>query len=237
MSLLEIDQLVTGYGKVPVIHGLSLTVEAGELVTIIGANGAGKSTLLRTVSGISRPFSGDVRFGGASIAKASPARIVASGISHVPENRRVFGAHSVADNLRIGAFGRRRDRVGIAEDMERLQEHFPILGERRDQLAGSLSGGQQQMLAIAMAMMARPRLLMLDEPSLGLAPIIVEKLFEEIQRLREEGTTVLLVEQLAQAALGIADRGLVIQLGRIIAEGSSEELRSNDAVRAAYLGE
>jgi branched-chain amino acid transport system ATP-binding protein len=236
VSLLEIDALVTGYGKVSVIHELSLRVEEGELVAVIGANGAGKSTLLRTVSGIGRPFSGEIRFDGSNISKASPARIVASGIAHVPENRRVFGAHSVADNLRIGAYGRRRDRAGIAEDMARLEEQFPILGERRHQLAGSLSGGQQQMLAIAMAMMARPRLLMLDEPSLGLAPIIVERLFEEIQRLRQEGTTILLVEQLAQAALSIADRGLVIQLGRIIAQGSAAELRSNDAIRAAYLG-
>lgn len=236
MALLEIDELVTGYGKVPVIHGLSLHVDEGELVAVIGANGAGKSTLLRTVSGIGRPFSGEIRLGGTPISKASPARIVSAGIAHVPENRRVFGAHSVTDNLRIGAYGRRRDRAGIAADIARLEEQFPILGERRHQLAGSLSGGQQQMLAIAMAMMARPRVLMLDEPSLGLAPIIVEKLFEEIQRLRADGTTVLLVEQLAQAALGIADRGLVIQLGRIIAEGSAASLRADDAIRAAYLG-
>ena len=236
MSLLEIEALVTGYGKVPVIHDLSLQVDEGELVAVIGANGAGKSTLLRTISGIGRPFSGEIRFDGMVISKASSARIVAAGVAHVPENRRVFGAHSVADNLRIGAYGRRRDRAGIAADMARLEEQFPILGERRDQLAGSLSGGQQQMLAIAMAMMARPRLLMLDEPSLGLAPIIVERLFDEVKRLRREGTTILLVEQLAQAALSIADRGLVIQLGRIIAHGSASELKSNDAIRSAYLG-
>jgi branched-chain amino acid transport system ATP-binding protein len=236
MSLLEIDNLVTGYGKVPVIHGIDIRVEQGELVAVIGANGAGKSTMLRTISGIGRPFSGDIRFDGTSLVKASPAHIVSSGIAHVPENRRVFAAHSVTDNLRIGAYGRRRDRAGIAEDIARLEEQFPILGERREQLAGSLSGGQQQMLAIAMAMMARPRLLMLDEPSLGLAPIIVERLFEEIVRLRNEGTTVLLVEQLAQAALAVADRGFVLQLGEIIAQGSADQLRSDDAVRVAYLG-
>jgi branched-chain amino acid transport system ATP-binding protein len=236
MSLLEIRELVTGYGKVPVLHGIDLTIGEGELVTVIGANGAGKSTLLRTISGISRPFSGDIRFLGRSIASASPSRIVASGVAHVPENRRVFPKHSVTDNLRIGAYGRRRDRAGIASDIARMEEHFPILAERRTQLAGGLSGGQQQMLAIAMAMMARPKLLMLDEPSLGLAPIIVERVFTEIQRLRDEGTTVLLVEQLAEAALDVADRGLVLQLGRVIASGTGAELRRDDTVRAAYLG-
>jgi len=236
MSLLEIEQLVTGYGKVPVIHGVTIHVDEGELVAVIGANGAGKSTLLRTISGISRPFSGDIRFDGVSLAKASPARIVASGIAHVPENRRVFPAHTVTDNLRIGAYGRRRDRAGVTGDIARMEEHFPILGERRSQLAGLLSGGQQQMLAIAMAMMARPRLLMLDEPSLGLAPIIVERLFDEIRRLRSEGTTVLLVEQLAQAALSIADRGLVLQLGEVKIQGPARELRSDESLKAAYLG-
>lgn len=236
MSLLEIEALVAGYGKVFVLHQVNFAIEEGELVAVIGANGAGKSTLLRTISGLGRPSAGDIRFDGSSISKSTPARIVASGVAHVPENRRVFPKHSVVDNLRIGAYGRRRDRVGIASDISRMEEHFPILGERRHQLAGALSGGQQQMLAIAMAMMARPRLLMLDEPSLGLAPIIVERVFAEIQRLREEGTTVLLVEQLAQAALAIADRGFVLQLGKVIAEGSAADLRKDDTIRAAYLG-
>jgi branched-chain amino acid transport system ATP-binding protein len=236
MSLLEIEALVAGYGKVPVLHQVNLVIEEGELVAVIGANGAGKSTLLRTISGLGRPSAGDIRFDGSSISKSTPARIVASGVAHVPENRRVFPKHSVVDNLRIGAYGRRRDRAGITSDISRMEEHFPILGERRHQLAGALSGGQQQMLAIAMAMMARPRLLMLDEPSLGLAPIIVERVFDEVQRLREEGTTVLLVEQLAQAALAIADRGFVLQLGKVIAEGSAADLRKDDTIRAAYLG-
>ncbi|MCZ7526637.1 MAG: ABC transporter ATP-binding protein [Acidimicrobiia bacterium] len=236
MSLLEVRGLVAGYGRVPVLHGLDFHVDEGELVTVIGANGAGKSTLLRTIAGINRAFAGEMILDGAPITKTPAARVNALGVAHVPENRRVFPEHPIAENLRLGAFVRRRDRRGIADDMERMYEKFPILGERRDQPAGTLSGGEQQMLAIAMALMARPRLLMLDEPSLGLAPIIVRRIFAEIRELQREGTTILLVEQIANLALQVADRGLVLSLGRFVKEAPASELLRDEAVRAAYLG-
>ena len=237
MSLLEIEGLVSGYGRIPVLHDIDLTVEEGELVTVIGANGAGKSTLLRTITGINRAFEGRVSFGGKEIARTPAARINQLGIAHVPENRRVFSAHSVEDNLLLGGWVRRRDRAGVATDLGRVLEQFPILSDRRTQVAGSLSGGEQQMLVIAMALMARPRLLLLDEPSLGLAPLIVKQVFHEIKRLNEEGTTILLVEQIANQALNIADRAWVLQLGRVVTAGSAAEVRRDPAVRAAYLGE
>lgn len=236
MSVLEIRGLVGGYGRIPVLHKVELSVDEGQCVTVIGANGAGKSTLLRTISGINRPFDGEIRFDGQVINKWSPSKIVAAGVAHVPENRRIFPALSVTGNLRLGAYRRRRHRREIDADTERMMEHFPILGERRQQLAGTLSGGQQQMLAIAMALMSRPRLLMLDEPSLGLAPIIVEQVFKEIGRLRMEGTTILLVEQLALRALEVADHGVVLRLGEVLRTGPASELLHDDDVRRAYLG-
>jgi branched-chain amino acid transport system ATP-binding protein len=231
-----VDSLVGGYGTVPVLHGVSLSVGEGELLTLLGANGAGKSTLMRIIGGVHRAMSGSVTFAGRDITKASPAQTTRAGIAHVPENRRVFTEHAVEENLLLGAYARSRDRKGVRTDLQRLLEKFPILGERRRQSAGSLSGGEQQMLAIAMALMARPKLLMLDEPSLGLAPIIVNRVFEEIETLRSEGTTILLNEQLAARALAVADRGIVLHLGRIVAEGTAAELKANDAVRSAYLG-
>lgn len=237
MSLLDIEALVSGYGRIPVLHDVDLDVEEGELVTVIGANGAGKSTLLRTITGINKVFSGRITFAGTDITKVSAARVNKLGIAHVPENRRVFPAHPIEDNLLLGGWVRRQDRGGIAEDLERVYEQFPILSDRRAQLAGSLSGGEQQMLVIAMALMARPRLLVLDEPSLGLAPIIVKQVFREIERLNEEGTSVLLVEQIANQALKIADRAWVLQLGRVVTTGPADEVRNDAAVRAAYLGE
>lgn len=237
MSMLVIDDVAAGYGNLEVLHGVSLTVGEGELVALIGANGAGKSTLLRTVSGLIRPSRGTITVDGVPITGASSTRIAANGVVHVPENRRVFPASTVEENLRLGAYplgraGRRR----AGATMELVFAQFPRLAERRGQLAGSMSGGEQQMLAIGMGLMARPRVLMLDEPSLGLAPIVVERIFAEIALVTQSGTTVLLVEQLAAVALGIADRGVVLQHGRVVTEGAPEQLRSDPAVRAAYLG-
>ncbi len=237
MSLLEIEGLVSGYGRIPVLHEIDISVDEGELVTVIGANGAGKSTLLRTITGINRAFSGRIDFDGKNITRLPAARINKLGIAQVPENRRVFPAHSVEDNLLLGGWVRRSDRTGIATDLARVYEQFQILSDRRTQTAGALSGGEQQMLVIAMALMARPRLLLLDEPSLGLAPLIVKQVFEEIERLNREGTTILLVEQIANQALKIADRAWVFQLGRVVTFGDANEVRSDPAVRAAYLGE
>jgi branched-chain amino acid transport system ATP-binding protein len=234
--MLTLDTIVCGYGGVPVVHGIDLEVGEGELVTIIGANGAGKSTILRNVSGVNNAISGSIVLEGVDITRKSPAFIAAAGVAHVPENRRVFPKHPVVENLRLGGYVRRRDRRGIHDDIARMCEQFPILGQRRDAPAGTLSGGEQQMLAIAMALMARPRLLMLDEPSLGLAPIIVDRVFEEIRRLHAEGTTILLVEQIANLALKVADRGIVLQLGSVVTGGTAAELRRDEMVRAAYLG-
>ncbi len=234
--MLEIADLHAGYGLVPVLHGISLSVAEGEVVAVIGANGAGTSTLLRTISGLTDVTAGAITFDGHELVGRSPAAIAGTGIAHVPENRRVFPQHPVQDNLRLGAYVHRRDRRAISEDLTAVYERFPVLGDRRTQQAGTLSGGEQQMLAIGMSLMARPRLLIMDEPSLGLAPIIVEQVFAEIGSLARSGMTILLVEQLARAALGIADRGIVLRLGRIVATGSAQALRDDPEVRAAYLG-
>jgi len=234
--MLRLDALVCGYGGVPVVHGIDLEVAEGELVTIIGANGAGKSTILRNVSGVNTAMSGAIVLAGADITRMSPAHIAAAGVAHVPENRRVFPKHPVVENLRLGGYVRRRDRRGVQQDIDRMCEQFPILGDRRDAPAGTLSGGEQQMLAIAMALMSRPRLLMLDEPSLGLAPLVVDRVFAEIRRLHADGTTILLVEQIANLALKVADRGIVLQLGSVVTKGTAAELRRDEAVLAAYLG-
>lgn len=236
MSILQVSELVTGYQGIPVVHGVDLAVAEGEAVAVIGANGAGKTTLLRALSGLSRVSDGKVRFGDVDIMNRSPAAIAKLGITHVPENRRVFPAHPVEENLRLGAYVRRRDRRGVRRDIADMYERFPVLGERRGQRAGSLSGGEQQMLAIAMALVARPRLLMLDEPSLGLAPLVVREVFDVIRDLKRQGLTILLVEQRASFALDVVDAALVLQLGRIVASGPVDEIRSDPQVRAAYLG-
>ncbi|MGZ6958375.1 MAG: ABC transporter ATP-binding protein [Ilumatobacteraceae bacterium] len=233
---LQIEGLVAGYDRIAVLHAVDLNVDEGELVAVIGANGAGKTTLLRTISGLNRAYEGTLRFDGLDLGRLGTTKIAEAGIAHVPENRRVFPHHSVLENLRIGGYVRRRNTSDVAEDLERMLNHFPVLGERRTQMAGTLSGGEQQMLAIAMALMVRPKLLMLDEPSLGLAPLVVDRVFAEIRRLRDEGTTILLVEQLANRAFDVATQAVVLQLGKVIAVGDPATLRTDEAVKAAYLG-
>ena len=233
--MLAIDDVHASYGPVAAIRGLSLEVRAGELVCLIGANGAGKSSTLRAISGLLGVTRGRIVFDGAEIQRATPDAILKAGIAHCPEGRRVFPHLTVEENLAMGAYIR-RDRAGIAEDVDRLCVHFPILAERRRQAAGTLSGGEQQMLAIARALMSRPRLLLLDEPSLGLAPTVVETTFEIIADIRRRGTTVLMVEQNAYLALGMADRAYVMETGRIALVGGGRELLHNDHVRRVYLG-
>jgi branched-chain amino acid transport system ATP-binding protein len=233
--MLAIDDVHASYGPVAAIRGLSLEVRAGELVCLIGANGAGKSSALRAISGLLGVTRGRIVFDGAEIHRAAPDAILKAGIAHCPEGRRVFPHLTVEENLAMGAYVR-RDRAGIAEDVDRLCAHFPILAERRRQAAGTLSGGEQQMLAIARALMSRPRLLLLDEPSLGLAPTVVETTFEIIADIRRRGTTVLMVEQNAYLALGMADRAYVMETGRIALVGGGQELLHNDHVRRVYLG-
>jgi branched-chain amino acid transport system ATP-binding protein len=211
-------------------------VGAGEIVTLIGNNGAGKSTLLKTISGLVRPTSGSVEFEGKRIDKLASEQIVRLGVSHAPEGRRVFPRSTVLENLEMGAFTR-SSREDIQKDIKELMDRFPILGERKDQLAGTLSGGEQQMLTIARALMSKPRLMMLDEPSLGLMPTLVNEVFKIIDEIHDDGTTILLVEQNARKALRVADRGYVVETGTIVLEGTAEDLRGNDAVRKAYLGE
>jgi branched-chain amino acid transport system ATP-binding protein len=235
MALLDVEDLVARYGRITALHGISLTIEAGEIVTLLGANGAGKTTTLRTISGLMPAASGRVRFDGADITRMPAERIVRAGIGHAPEGRRIFPRMTVRENLFLGAYTRRGKRE-IAEDTERILTTFPRLRERLDQRAATLSGGEQQMLAIGRALMSRPRVLLLDEPSLGLAPLLIQTIFEVIADIRSRGTAVLLVEQNARAALAIASRGYVLELGRIALAGTSAELLANDAVAAAYLG-
>lgn len=233
--MLVVENLVTHYGPVEALKGISLRVEQGEIVTLIGANGAGKSTTLRTISGLVRPTRGSITFEGQNLTAMAPERIVALGIAHVPEGRRVFPLMTVMENLELGAFTR-TDPKAVREDMDRVFALFPRLAERRTQTAGTMSGGEQQMLAIGRALMARPRLLLLDEPSMGLAPLIVESIFDIIRQINEEGTTVLLVEQNANMALSVAHRGYVLETGRIVLSDDADRLRENDDVRKAYLG-
>ncbi len=236
--LLEIDRINTFYGKIQALKSISLHVDPGEIVALVGANGAGKTTLLNTISGLLRARSGRILFDGQDITRRRAAQIVRAGVIHVPERRQVFGTLTVYDNLLLGAYQRyRRDgRKAVLRDMDHVFELFPRLKERRKQLAGTLSGGEQQMLAIGRGLMARPKLLLLDEPSLGLAPLIVKHLFELIASLRDEGQTVLLVEQNARAALKLADRAYVLETGRIVLEGDARELLEDPRVQAAYLG-
>jgi branched-chain amino acid transport system ATP-binding protein len=232
--MLELSNVEMRYGAIRALKDLSLSVESGEVVALLGANGAGKTTTLRTISGLLRPTAGDIRFEGQSIATMPPHDIVALGISHVPEGRRIFPQMTVLENLQMGAY---RRRGSIQEDLSRVFTLFPVLDERRKQNGGTLSGGEQQMLAIGRALMSRPRLLLLDEPSMGLAPMIVVRIFDIIRAIRESGTTVLLVEQNAAQALELADRGYVLELGTVVMEDAAASLLRDDRVRAAYLGE
>ena len=238
--MLRLKNISTYYGQVHALKNVSIHLAKGEIVTLIGANGAGKTTLLNTLSAITPARSGEIVFEGSAIASLSPFRIVELGISQVPEGRQVFKPLSVEDNLELGAylrFQKRQEKVAIKEDLMMVFELFPRLQERRKQMAGTLSGGEQQMLAIGRALMARPRLLLLDEPSMGLAPLVVHEIFRVIEALRKEkGTTVLLVEQNAKAALNLADRGYVMETGKVILEGIASELLENQEVQRAYLG-
>ena len=237
MPLLELKNVVTAYGRVEALKGLTMCVEQGEIVALLGSNGAGKSTTLRTISGLIRPLSGTLRFCDQSIAGLSPEAIAKLGVAHVPERRRVFPGLTVRENILLGGSNRvRASRRELETDAERMFAVFPELKPFTNALGWTLSGGQQQMLAIARGLMAQPRLLLLDEPSLGLAPLIVQQVFKIIAEIRGQGTTVLLVEQNAYMALLIADRGYVLETGRLVAEGKPEALWSNDEVHAAYLG-
>jgi branched-chain amino acid transport system ATP-binding protein len=233
--LLELRDLVVRYGSITALHGITLAVNSGELVALLGSNGAGKSTTLRVASRLLPLAHGSIRWHGGDLGRLSTERTVKLGLSHCPEGRRVLGRQSVKDNLELGAW-LRKDRAGIAADIDRCYGLFPRLAERRNQLAGSLSGGEQQMLAIARSLMARPTLLMLDEPSLGLAPKLVAEVMTTLRQLNQDGLTILLVEQNANAALAIAHRAYVLEAGRISLEGSAADLRTNDQLRASYLG-
>ena len=233
--MLRLEGLRAAYAPVEALRGIDLEVRAGELVCLLGANGAGKSSALRAISGLVRPTAGRILLDGRDIAGLEPAAVLAAGVAHCPEGRRVFPYLTVEENLDMGAYVR-RDRAAIASDLERVCAHFPILGERRRQPAGTLSGGEQQMLAIGRALMARPRLILFDEPSLGLAPTIVETTFAIIADIRRQGTTVLMVEQNAYLALRMADRGYVMETGRIVLSGTARDLLADDHVRRAYLG-
>jgi branched-chain amino acid transport system ATP-binding protein len=238
--MLEVEGLVAGYGKVQVLHGLSLTVPEGRLVTLIGSNGAGKTTTLRAISGMLAPSGGTIRLAGRDITGQPAHRVTRLGLAHSPEGRRVFPTLSVRDNLQLGAFTRltgARPRGDVAADIERMFELFPRLAERHAQLAGTLSGGEQQMLAMARALMLNPHILLLDEPSMGLAPILVQEVFRTIARLKERKVTMLLVEQFAMAALAVADYAYVLENGRLAHQGPADRLRDDPAVRSAYLGQ
>ncbi|WP_404378500.1 ABC transporter ATP-binding protein [Caenispirillum salinarum] len=232
--LLEVNGMKSGYGRIEALHGIDVQVGEGELVALVGANGAGKTTFLRALSGVQPLTNGEIRFDGADITKSKPQARVKQGISQVPEGRQVFGPLSVEDNLRLGAYRRRGADTGA--DLERVYETFPILKRKRKESAGTLSGGQQQMLAMGRALMSNPRLLLLDEPSMGLAPLLVGEIFNIVQMLREQGTTILLVEQNAFQALAIADRGYVIETGRIVLTDTGDNLINDEKVKAAYLG-
>jgi branched-chain amino acid transport system ATP-binding protein len=237
--MLTIQNLYAGYGKVQVLHGISIEVPKGRVVTLIGSNGAGKTTTMRAVSGMIRPSAGEITLNGKRIDGLESYHIAKLGLAHSPEGRRVFATMTVADNLTLGAFPRltgSRPRGDVAGDLERALELFPRLKERRLQLAGTLSGGEQQMLAMARAVMLNPEVVLLDEPSMGLAPILVAEVFRIIERLKQEGVTMLLVEQFAAAALGVADYGYVLENGRISLHGAADKLRDDPGVKAAYLG-
>ncbi len=235
MALLEVENVHTYYGNIHALKGVSLTVDEGEIVTLIGANGAGKSTMLKTISGLLRPREGVIRLAGEDLSAYRAHEVVGKGVVQVPEGRRVFGRLTVTENLEMGAYSR-ASQPEIADSMERVFNLFPRLKERRHQLAGTLSGGEQQMLATGRALMARPRVLLMDEPSMGLAPLLVQSIFDTIRKLHAEGTTILVVEQNARMALQVADRGYVIQTGQVILSDTAKNLRQNEMVQKAYLG-
>jgi branched-chain amino acid transport system ATP-binding protein len=234
--MLEVTDVHTYYGNIHALDGISISVEKGEIVTLIGGNGAGKTTTLRTIVGLLKPRQGHIALDGEDLTQVKPHEIVNRGVAMVPEGRGIFARLTVTENLDMGAYSR-NDRTGIQQDLDRVYSIFPRLKERRNQVGGTLSGGEQQMLAIGRALMAHPRLMLLDEPSMGLAPLLVESIFETIRAINQEGTTVLLVEQNALMALSIADRGYVVQTGRIVLQDEAEKLRKNEMVRKAYLGE
>ncbi len=233
--MLSLRGVTVGYGKTPVLQEVSLEVPPGEVVALLGANGAGKTTIMRTVMGFLRPWQGEVRFEGNRIDGQRPARIVRRGVGLVPEGRQIFGHLTVAENLAMGAYTR-RDPAGVRRDRDWVLELFPVLAQRMGQRAGTLSGGEQQMLAIGRALMSRPRLLLLDEPSLGLAPLLVQEIFEVVDRIHREGTTVLLVEQNARMALRVAQHAYVLETGRVVREGTARDLLEDPRVQEAYLG-
>ena len=233
--MLSVEALECRYGKVAAVRDLSLEVKQGELVSLIGANGAGKTTTLKAISGVLAPSAGRIVFEGADITRASPRRVLELGIAHCPEGRRMFPYMTVRENLEMGCY-LRRDKAAVEADISRIYERFPILGERSKQSAGTLSGGEQQMLAISRALMSRPKLVMFDEPSLGLAPNIVERMFDIIRQIRAEGVTVIMVEQNAAAALELSDRSYVLEQGRVSITGTGEALRNDPQVKQAYLG-
>ncbi len=235
MALLEIDGIHVFYDQIEALKGISVAVEDRQIVTLVGGNGAGKSTTLRAISGLLHPRQGEIRFDGRSLSGMGAHDISAIGVRHVPEGRRVFGKLTVAENLEMGAFTR-HDRAGIAQDREQMMALFPRLRERLKQLAGTLSGGEQQMLAAARALMGRPRVLLMDEPSMGLAPMLVEQVFETIKSINAQGMTILLVEQNAPMALSIADHGYVLESGHVVLEGPGRELLDDERVKRAYLG-
>jgi branched-chain amino acid transport system ATP-binding protein len=233
--MLEVSDLVTAYGNIEALKGVSLRVERGRITCLLGPNGAGKTTLMMTIAGILHPLRGSIRLAGIDLVGLSPARIVAHGVALVPENRLVFPQMSVRENLLAGAY-QRRDKAGIAADVERMYERFPRLRERHEQLAGTLSGGEQQMLAVARALMSRPRLLLMDEPSLGLAPLVVKEIFDIVAELNRDGTTIFLVEQNAHMALQVAHRFFLMEQGRVTFKGTPGQLAEDEVIQRAYLG-
>lgn len=236
MAMLEIKNLEVYYGVIRAIKGISFEVNEGEVIALIGANGAGKTTTLQTITGMLKPKSGEIIFEGTDITKIPGHKIVSMGMAHVPEGRRVFAQLSVYENLKLGAYTR-KDKNEIEESLEKIYQSFPRLKERRNQLAGTLSGGEQQMLAIGRALMSKPKIVLMDEPSMGLSPILVEEIFKIIRDISASGTTVLLVEQNAKKALEIADRGYVLETGNIVLSGDAKDMMNNDSIRKAYLGE
>ena len=236
MAMLEVKNLEVYYGVIRAIKSISFNVNEGEVIALIGANGAGKTTTLQTITGMLKPKSGEIIFEGTDITKIPGHKIVSMGMAHVPEGRRVFAQLSVYENLKLGAYTR-KDKNEIEESLEKIYQSFPRLKERRNQLAGTLSGGEQQMLAMGRALMSKPKIILMDEPSMGLSPILVEEIFKIIRDISAGGTTVLLVEQNAKKALEIADRGYVLETGNIVLSGDAKEMMNNDSIRKAYLGE
>ena len=235
MAMLKVTDLQVYYGVIQALKGISFEVNQGEVIALIGANGAGKTTTLHTITGLLHPKAGKIEFEGKDITKTPAHKIVALGMAHVPEGRRIFGELTVYENLKLGAYAR-KDKAGIAESLEKVYKRFPRLEERKKQIAGTMSGGEQQMLAMGRALMSNPKIIVMDEPSMGLAPILVEQIFDIIRALHKSGTTILLVEQNAQMALSVANRAYVLETGKISMSGDAQELLHNDAVRKAYLG-